>query len=236
MFGDAVRDVRHGMRSLLRSPLFTAVTVLTLTLGIGAAVAMFTVADGVLLRPLPYGNADRLVTMYEAGAAGGVRVPSYPAFEDWQGQLTAFEAVTFIRGDEFRLRGPDGAQRLLAGYVSDDFFHTIEASPVLGRVFDGADGPDVVLLSHGLWQRHFASDRSIIGQTITTSDASFTVIGVMRAAHVDGVEQRNAGGAHASLAVVPCRSSVSLMRPPSGSRMELIRPPREALPGSPHRT
>lgn len=179
---DVVRDVRHGLRGLVRSPVYTTVSVLTLALGIGSAVAMFTIADGVLLRPLVYGGADRLFALYEATPAGGIRTPSYPAFEDWTADLAAFDAVTFIRGDEFRLRGEDGTQRLLAGYVSQGFFDTVGTQPVVGRVFgdDEADA-NVVVLSHDLWRRRFAGDRSVIGRTISTADASFTVIGVMPA-------------------------------------------------------
>lgn len=173
------RDIRHGARGVIRSPLHTAASVLSLALGIGAAVAMFTVADGVLLRPLPYGSADRLVTAFEAREAGGIRTPSYPSFRDWHGELNTFEAITFVRGEEFRLRSEEGTQRLLAGYVSGDFFRTTQTAPLLGRVFDESDGVHTVVLPHALWQRGFGGDPSVIGRNITTADASFTVTGVM---------------------------------------------------------
>jgi hypothetical protein len=110
---DMLRDVRQGLRSLLRTPVFSMVTVLSLAVGIGAATAVFTLADGVVLRPLVYGAEDRLYTLYEAREAGGIRTPSYPNFEDWREQLTAFEAVAYIRGDEFRLRSDGRRSRTL---------------------------------------------------------------------------------------------------------------------------
>jgi putative ABC transport system permease protein len=178
---DLLRDIRQGARALLRSPLYALVTVLSLGLGIGAATAVFTLADRVLLRSLVYGSADRLYTLYEAKQGPGIRVPSYPTFLDWQQQLTAFDAVTYVRGDEFLLRGDDGTQRLLAGYASAGYFETLQTPPVLGRVFggDAADETHVVVLSHDVWQRRFGGDPDVLGATISTTDGSFTVIGVM---------------------------------------------------------
>jgi putative ABC transport system permease protein len=182
---DMLRDVRQGVRSLLRTPVFSMVTVLSLAAGIGAATAVFTLADGVVLRPLVYGAEERLYTLYEAREAGGIRTPSYPNFEDWQEQLTAFEAVAYIRGDEFRMRGDDGTARLLAGYVSDDFFAVTNTRPQLGRTFAGAGGTDAaaerdaVVISHAVWQQSFGGSDDVIGSTISTADGVYTVIGVM---------------------------------------------------------
>ncbi|CAN5886408.1 ABC transporter permease [soil metagenome] len=182
---DLERDIRHGTRSLLRTPLHTLTAVLTLALGIGAATAMFTVINGVLLRPLVYADADRLYLLYESGVAGGQRPPSYPSFQDWERQAGTFDALAFIRGDEFRLRGDDGTQRLLAGYASDGFFRTVRMAPYLGRVFgermtasDMTEG-DVIVLSYDVWRKRFGGDADILGRSVSTADATYTVIGVM---------------------------------------------------------
>jgi putative ABC transport system permease protein len=183
---DVWRDVRQGARSLLRTPVFSVVTVLSLALGIGAATAVFTLADGVVLRPLVYGADERLYTLYEARPAGGIRNPSYPSFEDWREQLTTFEAVTYIRGDDFRVRDAEGTQRLLAGYVSDDFFAVTGTRPQLGRTFGSDGGGDdvvsstnVVVISHAVWQQRFGGDDGVLGTAISTADGVYTVIGVM---------------------------------------------------------
>jgi putative ABC transport system permease protein len=178
---DLLRDVRQGARSLARAPVFALLAIISLGLGTGAATAVFTIADGVLLKPLAYGNADRLYTLYEGHPSGGIRNPSYPTFEDWRSGLTAFDAIAYIRGDEFRLRGEEGTQRLLAGYVTEDFFAVTATLPQLGRTFaDGAsDDPNVVVLSHHVWERRFGRDPGVLGATLSTVEGTFTVVGVM---------------------------------------------------------
>jgi putative ABC transport system permease protein len=180
-FDDVLRDTRQGARSLLRSPIFTLAAVVSLALGTGAATAVFTIADGVVLRPLAYADAERLYTLYEARPSGGHRTASYPTFSDWRSRLTSFEAVAYIRGDEFRLRGDGGTQRLLVGYVSQDFFAVGGTRPQLGRTFGGdvVDETNVVVLSHHVWERRFGGDPGVIGATISTVEGSFTVVGVM---------------------------------------------------------
>jgi putative ABC transport system permease protein len=185
--GDLWRDVRQGARALLRTPVVSVITILSLALGVGAATAVFSLADGVVLRPLVYGAGERLYILYEARQAGGIRNPSYPAFEDWREQLTAFEAVAYIRGDEFRLRGAEGTQRLLAGYVSHDFFAVTGTRAQLGRTFgtDVGSGSDdivetnVAVISHALWHQRFGGADAVLGTSISTADGVFTVIGVM---------------------------------------------------------
>jgi predicted permease len=178
--GDVLRDFRHAGRSLRRAPVHSAVTVLTLALGIGAATALFSVVDGVLLRPLAYPDADRLFTLYESREAGGIRNPSYPSFEDWRERTTAFAGLAWVRGDEFRVRGDEGTQRLLAGYVSADFFGMAGTPPLLGRTFgDPAVGENVVVLSYHLWRQRFGGDAGVLGSVVSTTDGSHTVIGVM---------------------------------------------------------
>jgi putative ABC transport system permease protein len=175
---DFLRDIRQGARSLLRTPVHSAVAALTLAVGIGAATALFSVVNGVLLRPLVYGDAERLYLLYEATEAGGQRPTSYLSFLDWEQQATPFDAMAFIRGDEFRMRGEEGTQRLLAGYVSDGFFETVQTQPLLGRAFDASDG-HVLLLSHELWQRRFEGRTDVLGTAVSTADGTYTVVGVM---------------------------------------------------------
>ena len=105
---DLLRDLRYGMRSLWRSPGYTLVAVLTLALGIGASTAAFSVVEGVLLRPLPYGEPESLYTLLELDpAAGTPRLASYPTFEDWRARTPAFEGMAFVRGDQVVVRGAE---------------------------------------------------------------------------------------------------------------------------------
>jgi predicted permease len=174
------RDLALGWRALRRSPVFALGAVMTLALGIGMATAAFTLIDGVLLRPLVYGDAERLYVAREQSPTGGQRAPSYPAVRDWQERTRAFESLSYVRGDEFNVRMPEGALRLVGGYATPEFFRTLATSPLLGRGFDAAGSePNVVVLSHHAWQGSFGGRRDIIGRTLTTADGSYTVIGVM---------------------------------------------------------
>lgn len=178
---DLLRDARQGARSLRRSPAYALGMVLLLAVGVGAGTAMFTVVHGVLARELPYADPDRLYNLFEANRAGGIRTTSYPAFEDWTDQLTAFESLAYIRGEEFRARGPDGTQRLLAGYVSAGFFELFGTAPRVGRTLRPEDGAAAIVLSDHVWRRSFGADPDVVGRPFRTADGSFTVVGVMPA-------------------------------------------------------
>ncbi|HSJ13139.1 MAG TPA: ADOP family duplicated permease [Longimicrobiales bacterium] len=174
------RDVALGWRALRRAPGFTVAVVVTLGLGIGAATAAFTLIDGVLGRPLVYGGAERLYVARELGPRGGQRAPSYPAVRDWQERTRAFESISYVRGDEFNVRTPEGALRLVGGYATPEFFRTMATLPLLGRSFDEpAAEPNVVVLSHHVWQGSFGGASDVVGSTLATADGSYTVIGVM---------------------------------------------------------
>jgi len=175
---DVGRDLRYALRVLRRSPGFAAVAVLTLALGIGSATAVFSLLDGVLLRPLPYPDADRLFRLNETNGGEGVRTPSYPTLQDWRAGAKAFSGMAFVRGGELVVRGPEGVQRLVGGFASEEFFATVGTKPMLGRTF-AEGGERELVISHGLWNREYGGDRSVIGRRVSTMEGPFTIVGVM---------------------------------------------------------
>ena len=182
-----IQDVRYGLRALRRSPGFAAVAILTLSLGVGATTAIFSVVDAVMLKPLPFPTADRLVRVESvilATGAGGAA--SYPDFVDWRAQNHVFDRMAAFRTGDFTLVGAREPLHLEGAVVSAQLFSLLGAAPALGRGFlpeedspAAANGTDPVVLSHGLWQREFGSDASVIGRTIELSGQPFTVVGVM---------------------------------------------------------
>ncbi len=182
MFLDSLwQDLCYGLRMLRKSPGFTAVAVLTLALGIGANTAIFSVIDGVLLRPLPYANPRGLISVQEAGRGIGNSV-SYPDFFDWQSQNHVFSSMASYHGEEFTLTGAGEPAHVLALVASADLFKVLEAKPLLGRTLQTQDdqrGHDVVILSYPLWRGVFHGDPNVVGRTISLNNEPFTVIGVM---------------------------------------------------------
>ncbi|MGH7615589.1 MAG: ABC transporter permease [Gemmatimonadales bacterium] len=178
-----LQDLRLALRQLVKSPGFSAVAVLTLALGIGAISAMFSIVDGVLLRPLPYREADRIFMLFEKHGTSDLRPASYPTFEDWQRQNVAFDGLVFIRGKPVGLRGGEGVVRLGGAYVSPGFFHTIGAQPLRGRTFtrdeEQPGGGQATVLTYGAWQQHFGGDPGVVGRTISLEEGSYTVMGVL---------------------------------------------------------
>ena len=178
-----LQDIRYGIRSLLKRPALTAVAMITLALGIGANTAMFSVINAVLLRPLPYKEADRLVWMDETGPEVANRSVSYPNFVDWQARNTSFEAISTFRGWSVTMMGTDQPLDLNARLVAADYFKVMGVAPMLGRSFTGDDDKPganpVTILSHGFWQSQFAGDQNIIGKTITLDDRAYSIVGVM---------------------------------------------------------
>ncbi|HSE32529.1 MAG TPA: ABC transporter permease [Pyrinomonadaceae bacterium] len=177
------KDIRYAARSLRRTPAFTAVAVITLALGIGANTAIFSVINGVLLRPLPYPESQDLMFVSERDQQMRRLALAWPNYLDWRAQNQVFENVGVYNRDSYNLTNAGEAQRLFAGQVSADLFPTLRVNPVLGRLFhhdeDQPGGPLVVVLSYGLWQRTFGGDANIINRAITLSDRPYTVIGVM---------------------------------------------------------
>jgi putative ABC transport system permease protein len=179
------KDVRYGIRSLLKRPGFTAIAVITLVLGIGANTAIFSVVNAVLLRPLPYSNPGRLTQLWETKVQKGRNeIPaSYPNFADWRDRNHVFEQVVAYSDWSFNLTGIGEPERIPSAIVSPAFFSVLGIQPLKGRVLlSGEDerGKDlVVVISESLWQRKFNSDPNIIGRSLNLNDKSFTVVGVI---------------------------------------------------------
>jgi predicted permease len=179
------QDLRYGARMLAKKPGFTLIAVLTLALGIGANTAIFSVVNAVLLRPLAYPNADRLVLVWQNFLPLGLnQVPvSAPEFLDYQEQNQVFERIAAYRSAGFTLTTGAEPKQLIGVRVTASLFPLLGVSAALGRTFlaaeDGAAGARVVVLSHGLWHRRWAADPTLVGKTITLNEESFTVVGVM---------------------------------------------------------
>ncbi len=180
-----IRDVRYGLRVLRNSPGFTAVAVLALALGIGANSAIFSVVNAVVFRPLPYSGPDRIAVILESNLQRTWdTAPVAPGnFIDWREQQRTFSHFAAYRGSDFLLTGGEEPERIRAARVTADFFAVLGMAPVAGRAFapeEFAPGRDhVVILSHELWQRRFASAREIIGQAIRINSNPYVVVGVM---------------------------------------------------------
>lgn len=180
---DILRDLGFGLRQLRRNRGFTVVAVITLALGIGATTAMFSVVNGVLLKPLPYSNPNRVMLLYSATRTFSVSSVSYPDFLDWQRMNRSFTALAGCRWESFNLAVPSGAEVVSAVMVSADFFKILGIPPMLGRGFSASEdhlgAAPTAVLSYNFWQNHFGGRKSIIGEPITMGGQSYTVIGVL---------------------------------------------------------
>ncbi|HEY0970925.1 MAG TPA: ABC transporter permease [Gemmatimonadales bacterium] len=176
-----LQDVRYALRTLRRNIGFTAAAVLTLALGIGANAAIFGIVNGVLLRPLPYAEPDRLVMMWGTYPEFGRTSTSLPDFLDWREGAASFESMAASHGGTYNLTGTGEPEQLTASRVTANFFGTLGVHPVLGRGFlpdEDRGGDNVAVLSHGLWRRRFGGDPSILGRAIQLSGQPYTVVGV----------------------------------------------------------
>jgi len=179
-----LHDLKYAIRSLRKAPAFTLVAVLTLGLGIGANSAVFTVVNAVMLKGLPYRDADRLVHIWETEPRQQSRQVSYPDFNDVEDQARTLDGVAGYAFDAFTLRTGEGSERLAAGRVSADFFRVLGVEPALGRGFRAEEDQPLLkrsaaLISYGLWQRRFSGDPGVVGRPITLNDDPFTVVGVL---------------------------------------------------------
>ncbi len=181
------QDVRFAFRSLLKTPSFSAVALLTLSLGIGGTTAIWSAVDTVLLRPLPFPEPDRLVAVWTSEPKRGQKTGanSHPDFEDYRAQSASFEDLATFRSLGYTLTDGAAAERLLGGRVSASFFPLLRASALVGRTFsadeDRKGAPKVALLTHGLWQRRFGGSANVLGQSLTLDGQPHTVIGVLPA-------------------------------------------------------
>jgi putative ABC transport system permease protein len=182
--GNLLQDLRYAVRLLLKNPSFTAVAILTLALGIGANSAIFSVVNAVLLRPLAFRDASRLVIVAEKSPFPTITT-SYQNYVDWRDQSSKFESLEGTRGTAITLTGAGEPERLNARMATAPLFPLLGVEARLGRTFlaeeDRAGGPPVVLLSYGLWQRRFAGSPDVIGKSLTLDAQPYTVVGVLPA-------------------------------------------------------
>jgi putative ABC transport system permease protein len=180
-----LQDLKFGLRSLAKSPGFTAVAVLAVALGIGANSAIFSVVNAVLLRPLPFPEADGLVSVWQNNSVRGWHkdVVTPADFVDWRRDARSFESMATYFGHGFNLRAGQEAERVRGADVSLDFFRVLRSMPAAGRDFQpqdegGSAGGRVAILGQALWRRRFGADRGIVGRSITLNSETFTVVGV----------------------------------------------------------
>jgi predicted permease len=180
-----IQDVRYALRQLGKNRGFTIVAVITLALGIGANTAIFSVVSGVLLNPLPFPRADRIVSMFQDKPNFPRGSISYPNFLDWQRDNRSFEAIAAYRGADGNITAPGQAENVRAQRISATFFPILGVNPVLGSNFSADDdrrgATPTVMISEGLWKRKFGSDPNVIGKQLIVAGASRTVIGVVPA-------------------------------------------------------
>src|ERR1044072_8370580 len=177
-----IKDIRYGVRGLLKHPGFTGIVVITLALGIGASTAIFSVVDNVLLRHLPYRNAERIVAIEEFNSEGTRGQVTSANFLDWRAQNTVFEQLTAIKTTTSNLALSDHAERIDLAQTNANFFDVLGVIPQYGRLFipqDEQAGHDpVVVVSDTLWQRRFGADPSLVGKPLTLDGRNYTVIGI----------------------------------------------------------
>lgn len=181
------QDIQYGLRMLGKNPGFTAVAILTLAVGIGATSAMFSVVNSVLLQPLPFGEPDRAVLLWESLPQGGTGTVSTPNFADWRAQNEVFEAIAGFTPADYSFTASEQPERVAGARVTADFFRVMNLSPLMGRTFiEGEDQPGrdgVAVISEALWRRSLGADPKIIGKTVLLNGEAVTVIGVMPAGY-----------------------------------------------------
>jgi predicted permease len=179
-------DIRFAFRMLRKSPGFTAVAILTLALGIGANTALFSIVNGVLLKPLPYPHPEQLVTLHESKPNFPTGSISYPNFRDWQKNNHTFSAMAITRGYSFGLTGKGEAEQVNAEFISSNFFDILGVKPLLGRTFApgedeiGAAAP-IALVSEGFWREKLGATPNVLGQTLILDGKAYTIVGVIPA-------------------------------------------------------
>ncbi len=204
LFETLAQDIRYGMRMLANHKAFTSIAVVTLALGIGANSAIFSVVNELLLSPLPYRNADRIVTMWEVSPEGRHQNSTSRAnYRAWRQQSSSYQYVAAFSDSRFNLTGTGEPEELSGQFASLDFFKVFGIEPLLGRTFapeeDRGRQTPVAVLSYGLWQRRFGGQPSVIGGTIILNDVPYTVIGVMPPSFQFHIKQRSGTGRPAEL-------------------------------------
>src|SRR3954447_26789156 len=180
-----MNDLRFALRQLRKTPGFTFITVLTLALGIGANTAIFSVIYAVLLQPLPYPDGNKIVILTETDSNQPQISVAYPNYVDWKRDNTVFENIAVSRRESFNLSGLPGRapEQVQGGLVTGNFFKVIGLQAQLGRVFteeeDRVGGPPVCVISDKLWQRVFARDPKVLGNTVNFGNQPYEIVGVM---------------------------------------------------------
>ncbi|MDQ6626305.1 MAG: ABC transporter permease, partial [Verrucomicrobiota bacterium] len=182
------QEIRFALRSLIKTPGFTAVAIITVALAIAANTSVFSLVNALLIRPLPFKDSQRLVLMFEKFAGMGLdAIPvSVPEYLDYEKELTSFERIAAFNFANFNLTGGDMPERVQGAVVTPSLFPILGVQPIKGRVFndsevgDGNDG--VVIVSERLWRRRFNSDPQLVGQQLAINGRSFTVVGIMPSA------------------------------------------------------
>jgi len=183
----SLQDLQYAGRVLRKNPGFTAVAIATLALGVGANSAMFSIVNAVLLRPLPFPQASRLVQIFAADSASGRRtdVVSYPDYEDWRAAAAAFDSMSAFVTRSLLVSNGQTADLVLGARVAPSIFDTLGVQPAIGRTFRQDEtepgASHVVLLGDGFWKRQFGGDPGIVGSTLRLNDEPHTIIGVMPA-------------------------------------------------------
>jgi putative ABC transport system permease protein len=185
-FDRLAQDLRYALRTMRRSPGFTAVAVLSLALGIGANTAVFTFVNAALLKPLPYLHPDRIVALVERFPKGNGTALVHPrSFIEWHDRARSFEALAIAQAIPVNTQGDDGPEQVAGLWATSELFHVFGVGPFLGRAFTDQEtrpgASPVVILSYGYWQRRCASDPNILGKTLQMERQPSTVIGVMPA-------------------------------------------------------
>jgi len=180
----SINDLRFGLRTLKRSPSFTAIAILVIALGVGANTAIFSVVNAVLLRPLPFKDSDRLVVLSERMPNTGEEMSvSFPSFLDWRSQSQSFDGMAGYRAYAGTLTGIDPPTRLNGRWVSAGFFEILGVKPLLGRSIgpdeDKPNSQPVAVISHACWQSRFGADPHILGRSLVLDDHPRTIIGVL---------------------------------------------------------
>jgi putative ABC transport system permease protein len=183
--GELVRDVRYAARSLARAPFFTVAAILTLALGIGANTAVFSVVRGVLLRPLPHAEGDRLVYLRHSAELAGIdnTVFSVPEIIDYR-QAGALAGIAEFSANSYNLTARGEPQQVLAGVITGNFFQVMGLRPEVGRLFDegddGAEADAVIVLTHDYWMRAFGGDPDVVDETVQLGGQTATIVGVLQ--------------------------------------------------------
>jgi putative ABC transport system permease protein len=178
-----IKDIRYGVRGLLKRPGFTAVAIITLALGIGANTAIFSVVNAVVLRPLPYAEPERLMTLWETMPGSDQRSVAPGNFVDWRTQNKTFQELAATFYANFNLTSDGEPDRIDGATITSNLMSVLGASAQLGRTFQPDDDEhqdrSIVLLSDGLWRRRFGADQNVVGRTITIDETPHIIVGVM---------------------------------------------------------